>query len=65
MVEEGAKVGRIIICIKPETSEMSQNCFHAIVKAQNFPHSRVSHVNFGKGCAPSHYWAVLKNRYFS
>ena len=41
MVEEGAKASQIFMCVlhlcfKPETSEMQQKCFHAIVKVKNF-----------------------------
>ena len=42
-------------CIKPETSEMLRKRFCTIVKSAKF-----FHVSRG----PSHYWAVLKNRYF-
>jgi len=41
VVEGGAKVTvelhwLLYLCIKPETSEMKQKCFHAILKTQIF-----------------------------
>ena len=41
MVEEGAKASQTImwllyLCVKPETSETQQKCFHAILKVKNF-----------------------------
>ena len=52
------------LCLKPETSEMQQKRFHAIVKVKIFS----TFPAFPKGtsgraaiCSPS---AVLKNRYF-
>ena len=69
MVEEGAKASQIFmcllhLCLKPETSEMQQKHFHAIVKVKNFS----TFPAFPKGtsgraaiCSLS---AVLKNRYF-
>ena len=45
------------LCLKPETSEMQQKCFHAIVKVKIFS----TFPAFPKGTLGS---AVLKNRYF-
>ena len=61
----GAKASQIImqllyLCIKPETSEMQQKCFHAIVKVKNFQRE------LRQGCYMQleSLLAVLKNRYF-
>ena len=61
MVEGGAKASQIFMCVlhlclKPETSEMQQKCFHAIVKVKFFS----MFPTFPKGTSGS---AVLKNRY--
>ena len=60
VVEEGAKVSRIImwLCIKPETSEINVT---KVFPCKSTNISRVSYGNFGQ---PDHYWAVLKNIYF-
>ena len=64
VVEEGAKVSRIIMwllywCIKPETSKINlTKTFSCHCKSPNIFHvSRVSHGNFRQ---PNHYSAVLK-----
>jgi len=62
VVEEGAKVSRIIMWLLylPETSEINvTKAFPCHCKSTNI--SRVSCVFYGNFWQPDHYWAVLKN----